>query len=98
MNGKTKNRIEVLQFHAYTTTGKREDKDNNTHVGSPCSRTKIYVASVSHSADDAHRHPLHSFAAAAGAAPGTDRRTDGRARHSFNTLTYVVRVMMVWAF
>jgi len=57
---------------------KREDKDNNTHVGSPCSRTKIYVASVSHSADDAHRHPLHSFAAAAGAAPGTDRQTDGR--------------------
>ena len=28
----------------------------------------------------------------------TDRRTDGRTRHSFNTLTYVVRVMMVWAF
>jgi len=33
---------------------------------------------VSYAADDAHRPPLHGFAAAARAAPGTDRQTDGR--------------------
>jgi len=36
-----------------------------------------YAARVSHAADDAHRPPLHGFAAAARAAPGTDRQTDG---------------------
>jgi len=33
---------------------------------------------MSYAADDAHRSPLHGFAAAAGAAAGTDRQTDGQ--------------------
>jgi len=38
---------------------------NKYVVGSPYSRTEIYAARVSHAADDAHRPPLHGFAAAA---------------------------------
>ena len=48
---------------------------------------------MSYAADDAHRSPLHGFAAAAGAAAGTDRQTGRRTRRRFNTLTtYPVRV------
>jgi len=46
------------------------------YVGPTYSRTKIYAARVSYAADDAHRPPLHGFAAAARAAHVTDRRTD----------------------
>jgi len=45
-------------------------------VGPLYSRTKIYAARLSYAADDAHRPPMHDFAAAARA--GTDRRTDGQ--------------------
>ena len=55
-----------------------------------------------HAADDAHRPPLHGFAAAAHlaaaarAAPGTDGRTDRRTRHRFNTLAVcAVRVVIL---
>jgi len=45
-------------------------------VRPPYSRTKIYAARVSYTADDAHRPPLRAFPAAARAARGTDRQTD----------------------
>jgi len=48
----------------------------NKYVGPPYSRTNIYVACVSNAAKDVDHLPLHSFAAAACSAPGTDRQTD----------------------
>ena len=68
----------------------------NKHVGPPYSWPKIYAARVSYAANDAHRLPLHGFAAAArGALWG--RQTDGqRTRHRFDTLeTYAVHVIHV---
>ena len=60
---------------------RRSANDNNfiaRYAEPPYSRTKIYAARVSYAANDAHRLPLHGFAAAARAALGqTDRRTDG---------------------
>ena len=57
----------------------REYPISDKYLGPPYSRTKIYAARVSYAAaDDAHRAPLDGFAAAARAAPGTDRQTDGR--------------------
>ena len=49
----------------------------NKHVGPPYSWPKIYAARVSYAANDAHRLPLHGFAAAARAALW-GRQTDGR--------------------
>ena len=37
---------------------------NSEYLGSPNSRTRIYATRVSYAADDAHRPPLHGFAAA----------------------------------
>ena len=59
---------------------------SDRYVGPPYSRTKIYADRVSYDAtDDWHRPPLHGFAAAVRAAPGTDRRTDRRTRESRDT-------------
>jgi len=48
------------------------------YVGTPDNRAKIYAARVSNVADDAHRPPLHGFAAVARAASGTDRQMEER--------------------
>jgi len=59
-------------------------------------RAKISAARVSYAADDAHRPPLHSYAAAACELPSgerlkilnrTDLLTDGQTLHRFNTRT-----------
>jgi len=75
----------------------REYPISDKYLGPPYSRTKIYAARVSYAAaDDAHRAPLDGFAAAARAAPGTDRRTDRWTRYRFNTLTaYAIRVINI---
>ena len=65
----------------------------NKYVGPPYRRTKIYAARVSYTSNDAHRPPLHSFAATEHFAPHalllgqTDRRTDGRTQHRLTRLT-----------
>ena len=56
----------------------------NKYGGSPDGRTEIYAARVSYAADDVHRPPLHSSAAAVGQ---TDRQTDG-----LSTIQYACRV------
>jgi len=47
------------------------------YVGPPYSQTEIFAARVSYAAGDAHRQPLHGFAAAARSLGQTDGRTDG---------------------
>jgi len=61
----------------------------------PASRIGLNVQSTMRVA---RRPLLHSFAAAGRAALGTDiRRTDGRTRHRFNTLTaYAVSVKTIY--
>ena len=61
---------------------------NNEFVGPPCSQTEIYAAHVSYAADNAHRPPLHGFAAATCAAL---EQTDGQTLSRSNALpTYMV--------
>jgi len=64
----------------------------------PASRIGLNVQSTMRVAGARSAPLLHSFAAAGRAALGTDiRRTDGRTRHRFNTLTaYAVSVKTIY--